>query len=208
MQIMKFRLAYRYDADHLARLHKLSSAKQPGGFMFRLGHAFLKQYYRILIDEGSSVILCAVDATGQIIGFVAGSLDAKSRLIALRKNRLSLLIASLPALIRQPSLIRDVLSRQNSGSADESSTGYVVQSGAHVEFWAWQPGGGGGAFQLFLKWLALMRLLGVQSVSGEVDRVNDAILKAHRMLGAKILREFMTPDGRERFLIEYQLKPN
>lgn len=204
---MMFRLAFRRDAPQLARLHELSSAKQPGGFMFRLGNAFLTKYYRILIDEGSSVILCAVDDSGHILGFAAGSLDARSRLLALKENRFGLLIASLPAFIRQPTLIRDVLSRQNSGSADESSTGYVVQSGAHVEFWAWQPGRGGGAFQLFLKWLALMRLLGVQTVSGEVDKVNDAILKAHRMLGAKVVKEFATPDGRERFLIEYQLKP-
>lgn len=204
---MIFRLAFRSDAHQLAQLHQLSSAQQPGGFMFRLGSAFLTRYYRILIDEGSSVIICAVDDSGYILGFVAGSLNAESRLLALKKYRFSLLMASLPAFIRQPSLVSEVLSRQNSGSADESSAGYVVQSGAHVEFWAWQPDHkGGGALQLFLKWLALMRLLGVQTVSGEVDKVNNAILKAHRMLGAKVVKEFTTPDGRERFLIEYHLK--
>ena len=174
--------------------------------MFRLGPAFLSQYYRVLIDAGSSIILCASDDTGQLIGFVAGSLDAKTRLTALKRNRLRLLIASLPALIHQPALIREVYARQNSRSVDESEAGYVVQSGAHEEFWAWLPDRGNGAIELHLKWLSLMRLLGAQTISGEVDKVNDVIVSAHRMLGACVVKEFTTPDGRERLLIQYQLK--
>jgi hypothetical protein len=204
---MKYRLANRRDIQQLARLHVCCSEKQPGGFMFLLGLKFLIRYYRVLIDEGCAVIICAVDDTDQIIGFVAGSLNAEKRLLALKGNRLSLFVAALPAFFRRPSLIRQVLSRQNAGSADESSSGYVVQSGAHVEFWAWQPERkGGGAVQLFLKWLALMRLLGVQTVSGEVDKVNDVIMKTHKILGAKLGKAFTTPDGRDRFLIEYNLK--
>lgn len=203
---MNLKLANRNDADQLARLHELSSAKQPGGFMFRLGPAFLSQYYRVLIDAGSSIILCAVDDAGQLIGFVAGSLDAETRLTALKQNRLRLLIASLPALIRQPALVREVYARQNSSSADGAEAGYVVQSGAHEEFWAWRPDHGGGAIELHLKWLSLMRLLGAQTISGEVDKVNDVIVRAHRMLGARVVKEFTTPDGRERLLIQYQLK--
>jgi hypothetical protein len=205
---MKYRLANPRDSQQLARLHVCCSEKQPGGFMFLLGPKFLTRYYRVLIDEGSAVIICAIDDTGQILGFVTGSLNADTRLLALKGNRLSLLIAALPAFFRRPSLIRQVLLRQNAGSAYESSSGYVVQSGAHVEFWAWHPGRkGGGAVQLFLKWLALMRLLGVQTVSGEVDKVNDVIMKAHKILGAKVVKAFTTPDGRDRFLIEYHLKP-
>ena len=136
---MNFRLANRNDATALARLHELGSTKQPGGFMYRLGRGFLAQYYRILIDEGSSVILCAVDDTDQLIGFVAGALEAKSRLTALRRNWLRLLLASLPVLLRRPKLIREVYSRQMSSAADEAKAGYVVHSGAHEEFWAWQP---------------------------------------------------------------------
>jgi hypothetical protein len=203
---MNVRLANRNDAWQLARLHELSSAKQPGGFMFRLGRAFLAQYYQALIDEGSSLILCAVDETDQLIGFVAGSLDARTRLTALKRHRLRLFVASLPALIRHPGLLREVIARQNSNSADESEAGYVVQSGAHEEFWAWLPDRGSGAIELHLKWLSLMRLLGAQTISGEVDKVNDVIVRAHRMLGARVIKEFTTPDGRERLLIQYQLK--
>ena len=204
---MIFRLASRCDANKLAILHEISSFQQPGGFMFRLGIKFLSKYYQILLDEGSTIIICAVDEADNLIGFVAGSLKAESRMTALKKHRVSLLMTAIPALIRQPALIFQVISRHNSGSAEISSKGYVVQSGTHVEFWAWQPNHkGGGAFQLFLKWLALMRLLGVRSVTGEVDKINELILKAHKMLGATIVKEFNTPDGRERYIIRYLLK--
>jgi len=203
---MKVRLANRNDASALAQLHKFSSAKQLGGFMHRLGYEFLKQYYRILIDEGSSIILCAVDDTDHLIGFVAGALEAKTRWTALRRNRFRLLLACLPALLRQPRLIREVYLRQRSGSADEAEAGYVVQSGAHEEFWAWQPDHGNGAIELHLKWLSLMRLLGARTIRGEVDKVNTVVLRAHRMLGARTIKEFTTPDGRQRLIIEYQLK--
>jgi hypothetical protein len=203
---MIFRLASRRDAHQLALLHEQSSAHQQGGFMYRLGSKFLTKYYQILIDDGFSVIVCAVDESGHILGFVAGSLDATSRLPSLRKHRFSLLLASLQAIIRQPSLIKELLLRQNSGSADQSQAGYVVQSGTHLDFWAWQVGNkGGGAFPLLLKWLSIARLLGAIKVVGEVDKVNASILKAHKILGAKIVKEFTTPDGRQRFLIEYQL---
>ena len=204
---MKFRLAFPGDAYKLAKLHRLSSIEQPGGFMFRLGINFLTKYYKILIDDCDSVIICATDDSGEILGFVAGSLNAGARFLALKKHKFGLLIASLPEFICNPCLINEVLSRQNSGSVDESSVGYVVQTGPHMEFWAWRPDRkGGGSLQLFLKWLALMRLLGVHAVTGEVDKVNASILKAHRVLGAKIVKEFTTPDGRERFLIQYDLK--
>ena len=202
---MNYRLANRNDAAALAQLHKFSSARQPGGFMYRLGHRFLTQYYRILIDVGSSIILCAVDDNDCLIGFVAGSLDAKTRLTALRRNRFRLLLASLPALLRQPRLIREVYSRQTAGAADETEAGYVVHSGAHEEFWAWQPDRGSGAIELHLKWLSLMRLLGARTIRGEVDKVNDIVMRTHRILGARTVKEFTTPDGRQRLIMEYIL---
>jgi hypothetical protein len=200
---MNVRLASRRDSPRLARLHSVCSAKQPGGFMYGLGTPFLTEYYRVLIDEGSSVVLCAVDNSGQVIGFVAGALDAKTRLAALKRNRGRLLIAALPALVRRPQLVREVYRRQTYNSVDNSGLGYVVQTGAHEEFWAWLPDHGGGAIELHLKWLAMMRLLGAGSITGEVDKVNVAIVRVHRILGARVVKEFSTPDGRQRLVIEY-----
>lgn len=202
---MIIRLGKPNDAARLAFIHEVSSAKQPGGFMFQLGRSFLVEYYRTLLHDGSSVVLCAVDEQDSILGFVAGALDAGARMRALKRNRLRLSVASLPALLRHPQLIRDVYSRQQSASPDEAERGYVVQSGAHEEFWGWLPDNTSGAIELHLKWLSVMRILGAQTIRGEVDQVNDVVLRVHRMLGAHIVKEFVTPDGRQRLIIEYKL---
>ena len=202
---MTIRLANRNDARQLANLHEQSSAKQPGSFMFKLGQPFLEQYYKALIDEGSSIILCATDDADRLMGFVAGSLDAGSRIVALKKHMVKLGLAALPTLIRHPSLILEVTKRKNSSSPENGESGYVLQKGAHEEFWAFLPGQGGGAIDLHLRWLSLMTLLGAETVSGEVDKVNTMVVKTHRLLGAKVIETFVTPDGRERILIQYRL---
>lgn len=202
-QSMNLRFAKPSDAASLAQAHEISSSKQPGGFMHRLGRSFLKEYYRILINDGSSVILCAVDAQDNILGFVAGALDAGARGRALKRNRLRLLVASLPMLLRHPGLAKAVYSRQQSTDAIEAGRSYVLQTGAHEEFWAWLPESTNGAIELHLKWLSIMGVLGVHSVRGEVDKLNNMVMRMHRMLGARVIKEFVTPDGRERVVIEY-----
>lgn len=202
---MDIRLAKPNDAVGLALIHEVRSAKQPGGFMYQLGRSFLEEYYRTLLHDGSSVVVCAVDDRDNIIGFVAGALDAGARMRALKRNRLRLFAALLPELLHHPRLVQAVYSRQQSASPDEAESGYVVQSGAHEEFWGWLPGNTSGAIELHLKWLSVMRILGAQTVRGEVDRVNDVVLRAHRMLGARVVKEFVTPDGRQRLIIEYKL---
>jgi hypothetical protein len=203
--MMNYRLAIQGDAKRLAYLHRLSSEKQPGGFMYQLGSPWLEQYYRILLGQRYTVIMCAEDDHGKIIGFASGSLDAAEGIAALRRNRLKLLWAALPAILRNPNLVKEVRSRQNSDSADQPSQGYVLQAGAHEDYWAWENPKQPGAIELHLKWLSLMRLLGVKSVKGEVDIVNDMILKTHQRLGAKIIGTFITPNGNERVIIEYVL---
>ena len=201
---MNTRLGKPNDAAVIAMIHEVSSARQPGGFMYQLGRPFLVEYYRTLLHDSSSIVLCAVD-NDDIIGFVAGALDAGARVRALKRNRFRLLLASLPALLRHPQLIRAIYSRQQSADPDEGDDGYVIKSGAHEEFWGWLPTNTSGAIELHLKWLSIMRVLGVHAVRGEVDRVNNIVLRTHQMLGARVVKEFVTPDGRQRLIIEYKL---
>lgn len=175
--------------------------------MFKLGKNFLKAYYRILLDEVSSVVLCVEDTEGRIIGLVSGTLAADKHMTALKRNRVRLAIAAFPSLIRNPKLLGSMKARQQSGSADEDSGGYVVLTGAREEFWAWHPAArsAGGAIELHRTWLSVMRLLGITSVRLEVDRVNDKVEKIHRLMGAQVIKEFSTPDGRQRLIMEYRL---
>lgn len=202
---MKTRLAKLSDAPQLAEVHWTSSSNQPGGFMFKLGKPFLIEYFRIVLGEKNSVVICTEDVDGRIIGFVSGSLLAEERMVALKRGRIRLLLAAIPSLIRDFSLVKELYSRQQSGSADTDEGGYIVQSGAREDFWAWLPSTG-GAIELHLKWLSVMRLLGVEAIRGEVDLVNDFVVKIHRFLGARVVREFTTPDGKKRMVMEYRLK--
>lgn len=201
---LQFRIACRNDACELARLHFNSALKQPGGFMHLLGKKFLQAYYEILLDEGSSTIVCAYKHENKLVGFASGSIRAESRIAALKKHRLKLLLSSVLTLISNPKLITKIRARQNNRSADDHN-GFVLTSGSHMEYWAWDVDGGGGSIVLFKKWLSLMQLLGITKVSGEVDKVNSEILKMHQLLGALVKKEFRTPDGRSRKIIEYNL---
>ena len=202
---MHYRLAIQEDAKRLAFLHRLGSEKQPGGFMYQLGLPWLEEYYHILLAQKYTVILCAEDNDKRMIGFASGSLDAAEGIVALKRNRARLLWAALPALVRNPRLVQDIRSRQNSASVDANGQGYVIQAGAHEDYWAWENLRQPGAIELHLKWLSLVRLLGAKSVKGEVDVVNSMVLKTHKRLGAKVIREFVTPNGNERVIIEYVL---
>lgn len=199
---MQFRLGNPRDTGRLACLHLQSSKKQPGGFMYHLGKGWLKAYYRILLTKGNLIVLCA-EEDGQIMGFVSGTLDASKNMDALRHNKFSLLIAAIPAIICNPKILLESYRRQKA-NAGVGKDMYVLKDGVHEDYWAWNPARHSGAIDLHLKWLSLVKLLGANNVKGEVDMANKMILKTHQMLGAKLVRQFVTPDGRKRVIIEYQ----
>jgi hypothetical protein len=199
------RLAKPCDAKALASLHWDCSAKQPGGFMFQMGRSFLTAYYRILLQEKNSVVLCAVDEKAKICGLASGSLAAEEHFQSLRQNRLRLLLAATPYILRRPSLLVELRSRQRSISVQEGKTRYVISSGARGEYWACAESLPGLALDLYKNWLSLMRLLGARQVKIEVDCQNPKVKKMHSLMGAKVLGEFSTPDGRQRVIMEYTL---
>lgn len=200
---MDFRLAGIDDAGPLARAHMISGARQPAGFMFRLGERFLKEYYRSILMTKGTVILCA-EKDGAIAGFISGSLCAEERLPGLRRRRIQIALAAVPAFIRHPSLIREAYDRLVSGSA-ESGTGYIILSGAHQEYWGWCMKGSSGSLLLQRKWLEIMKTLGAKIIRCEVDGVNPLSENAHKFCGARRVDQLVTPDGRDRHILAYEL---
>jgi hypothetical protein len=204
---VRFRLAKCSDAKALARLHYVCSVIQPDGFMYKLGERFLAQYYRILLHNPMSLIVCAEAGTAGIIGMVSASVEASEELKALQEGRLRLLLSALPALIRQPKLIRCVRDRANSLSSNQVGKDFVVGSGARLAFWAWSPAhpSKGQTTKLLQTAMKLLRSLGVKTVRLEVDRVNRKVEVMHRLMGGKVIDEFITGDGRQRIVMEHRL---
>lgn len=180
---MEFRLATLEDAGNFSRLHMRSATRQPGAFMPRLGRCFLWQYYRTVLAEPGTVGVCAIHE-GKMVGFVFGCLNAERRMRSLRRRRVRLGIAALPALLREPSLFRKALARAYAGPSGHN--GYIVENGAREEFWAWEAPRQAGALDLHLKWLEIMKQLGATTVRGEVDLLNKQVVQTHRMLGARL----------------------
>ncbi len=204
---MKTRLACITDAKVLADVHWQASSSQPGGFMFKLGKAFLVQYYRVLLREKNEVILCAEDADGKMIGLVSGTLDAGEHAAELRRQWPSLLMGAIPAIIRDPRLLSALRLRQRSLTVDPEEKGYIVKEGPRLEYWAWPADQRStmGAVTLLKKWLEVMRLMGAQTVKFEVDEVNQKSTEIHRLLGSRIVSEFVTGEGKKRLIMEYSL---
>ena len=202
---MRIRFAKLSDSQKLAEVHWQCSPEQPDSFMARLGPFFLRQYYRALLHEKYSVVLCAEDDQRELVGFISGSLDATEHIPELRRHRFKLLWGALPALLKNPRLFRGMLNREESKSADLEDNGFIVLHGARWEYWAFLPEARaqGKALALFRAWLATMRAAGAREIRFEVDEDTPKIVRLHRSLGAKIVRKCVTPEGKQRLIMEY-----
>jgi len=174
--------------------------------MAELGEPFLKQYYWTLTRESRSLILCLQDAAGRVGGLAIGSLDAAEHAAMLRKHRLRLLLGAMPAILRKPKLLRMLLDR-NRAERQSDGDDYVVTRGPRLEFWGCLNNfrQGASALRLLETWLAVGRVLGADSVRFEINATEKHMEALHRSLGATIVKEWHTPDGRLRRVGEYRL---
>jgi hypothetical protein len=81
----------------------------------------------------------------------------------------------------------------------------MISSGARCTCWAVLPEARAnmGAVTLLRTWLAIMRVLQAGAIRMEVDRDNTRSEMVHRLLGGRLVREYQTPNGRPRVLMEY-----
>ncbi len=201
------RLAGPGDAVPLADLHFVCSAAQPGGFMHQLGRGWFVKYYEIILSDPTSVVLCAESGTDGLVGLASATLDSKKQLEAIRKGRLKLMLAIIPALVRKPGLIRALSLRNRSLSSRVLGEGFLVGSGARIAYWGWHPDHptNGNSTRLLREMIRLMAHRGAATLQLEVDRNNKKVEVVHRLLGARIVGEFKTRDGRDRLVMQYDL---
>ena len=201
---MKLRFAKTTDFSSLAKLHLECSTSQPGGFMYKLGLPFLRTYYKLLIKEKSSVIIVADDENGNLLGFASGTMDAEAHLKNLKRNFLRIGISLIPAIIKSPKILNNVLDHEKFVFLKDGYIQYGVISGPRSEYWAWRHNDKSNMSIPLLKiWLRIMFTLGAASVKAEVDINNKNLLVIYKFLGAKVVEDLELKDGRKRVVIEY-----
>ncbi len=200
-----FRLAKPSDADQLANIHYHVRDDYNEGFFAQVNKSFLKQYYKVILDDPYQIIICA-ELDGKILGFSSGSMEASHEFKSLKKHKWRFVIPLLTSALGRPSLIKSALDRFHS-TEDNSDKKFVNVNGARNEYWAWLPGREDSYMSIYTQELMLytMKILGVKEVYGEIDTTNKKVVKLQTRNGNKILDTYTMPDGRERLSVVMDL---
>lgn len=206
MSEIRFRLAKPSDAKQIAYVHYHIRDKYDQGFFAQVNYAFLKQYYKVVLNDPCEVVVCAEDENQKIVGFSSGSLNTERQFKRLRKQKINFLIPLLTSALTKPKLIMKALDRFKS-TKGESSNQYVSSKGARIEYWGWLPGRDDSDQSIIMQDILFytMKILGAEKVFFEVDKINKRIFKFHKINGAEEIQTFMMPDGRERVELVYDL---
>lgn len=109
------------ETSDLAAVIEVHRIAFPGFFLTRMGHAFLRAYYGAVLDYNNSIAFVADDVTGGAVhGFVVGFHHPEGFYTLFSARRGKLVLWSLIAVLRDPSLIRAILrnSRRVSNQAE------------------------------------------------------------------------------------------
>ncbi len=171
-----------------------------------MNFAFLKQYYKVVLNDPNEIIVCAEDENHKIVGFSSGSLDSKRQFALMRKKKLHFVWPLLTSAISKPHLIKSALDRFKSTKGNTKEV-YVATDGPRLEYWGWMPGRDDSDQSVVMQDILfyIMKLFGADKLYFEVDRVNKRIFKFHKINGAEEIKSFVMPDGRERVEMVYDM---
>lgn len=203
---MKYRLAKPVDYKSIVELHYAIRETYSVGIFAQLGKLFLKKYYKIILNDRNSVIVCAEDDNGVMQGFSSATLDVESELTNIRRHKIGLGLAAVTSIICKPFLIRHLIDRYNI-IKNNSNTKIISTKGARSEYWAWSATNPDSvsSVEMYFAHLNILKSLGVKEVFGEVDKVNKKILLFHRANGCEIIDQITLPDGRDRIIFKTDL---
>lgn len=206
MSNVRFRLAKPSDAKQIAYVHYHIRDKYDQGFFAQVNYSFLKQYYKVILNDPYEVVICAEDETRRIVGFSSGSLDSNRQFAMMRRKKFSFVLPLITSAIINPRLIKSAIDRFKSTKGN-SANEYVTTQGARVEYWGWLPGREDSDRSVVMQDILFytMRMFGVEKLFFEVDKVNKRVFKFHLINGAETLKSFVMPDGRERVELVYDL---
>ncbi len=102
----KIRDAIRSDISGIVRVHQIAFK---GFFLDRMGPAFLRAYYRAILDYEGAILLVHSDRPGEVDGFAAGFLEPDHFYAHFRSRRIRMLPAIALALLRRPNLFIEIV---------------------------------------------------------------------------------------------------
>ena len=197
---LEYRDACERDLEGVVLVHLRSFA---GFFLSRLGAGFLREYYRLILNNDGGVLVVAAEQ-GEPVGFAAGYASPVSFHSELKRRRLSFALAALPALLKDHGVLRRLwldyrqvhrLSTPESGgeSGELSSIGVLpTESGRGI---------GKGLLEAFV---FRMERRGVPGITLTTDAEgNDGVNEFYRKAGFSLVRGFTQGDGRK--MNEYRL---
>ncbi len=211
MDNIRFRLAKPSDAKQIANVHYHVRDKYGEGFFAQVNKSFLKQYYKVILNDPYQIVVCA-ELDGKILGFSSGTMDAAHEFSNIRKNKWRFIIPLITTALSNPKIIKAALDRFQSTKAN-SEKKFINVEGARNEYWAWLPGRDDSYMAIYTQELLLfyMKCFGVKEVWGEMDSVNEKVVKLQSRNGNKVVSSYKMPDGRERmncvmYLDEHKFK--
>lgn len=203
----RYRLAKVGDCKSIVDLHYAIRNTYSVGIFAHLGKSFLKQYYKIIINDPNEVIVCAEDDNGILQGFCSATLDVEAQMANIRRHRIQLGVSAITSIIRRPSLLKHLIDRYLV-IKNKSTTKIISLKGARSEYWVWRSTNKDSisSVEMYLAQFNILKSLGVTELFGEVDKLNKKILAFQRANGGQIIDEITLPDGRERVIIRFDLE--
>jgi hypothetical protein len=203
---MKFRLAKISDLKAIVNIHYGIRDTYDVGIFAQIGKSFLSRYYKIIMNEKNSIILCAYDEDGMIHGFCSATLDVEAQFEFLMRHKISLALSAIGSILRKPSLIKPLLERYNSLRKNQESK-FINLKGSRSEYWAWAASSKDtfSSLEMHERLLGLLNILGVVDLFFEVDVENKRVFRFHKYNGAEVVETLTLPDGRVRALMKYNL---
>lgn len=203
---MRLRLAKPSDSNSIAQIHYNSREELTNGFFASVSKLFLIHYYKIVLNDPNSVVVCAEDNEGMICGFASSTLDAQNQFQNIGKHKLRLALALLPSILLKPRILFDALSRYASirGKSDNQ---YVSLFGVRGEFWVWDSRNKDTIWAGVLNnaHLHVLKVLGAKTLRFEVNADNLNVINFSKRNGAEIIDRIVLSDGRERLIMCYDL---
>jgi colanic acid biosynthesis glycosyl transferase WcaI len=187
------------DITSIVRIHQASF---PNFFLSFLGPRFLTLLYEDLEASPDAVLLVA-KVNGNPVGFVAGVENEQeyfSRLFATK--RLSFAIASLPSLVRRPSIAGRLLRARRRGETSRISTTNASLLSIGVDPLSHRGGFGSSLVTAFTETMATR---GIDTYSLTTDAAGNApALSFYASLGIDVSSRYSTPDGRKMLELTYR----